>query len=165
MKRWLRHPLYTAVLAIIWMVLQERLTLGDFLVGYLVGGIVVWVCRDFWTVRVTIRRPAVFVALILDFLREVVKANLQVAWIVIRPRPDVRPAFIAIPLDLTDDFAITALANMITLTPGTLSVDLADDRSALWVHCLSTDDVDAVREQIKRQFEQPLQKAIACSPL
>ena len=153
MKRWLRHPLYTAMLAIIWMVLQARLTLGDFLVGYLVGGIVVWVCRDFWTARVTIRRPAVFVALILDFLREVVKANLQVAWIVIRPRPDVRPAFIEIPLDLTDDFTITALANMITLTPGTLTLDISPDRRYLYVHTLNLDDPEGVKEEIRAAFE------------
>ncbi|MGH7820593.1 MAG: Na+/H+ antiporter subunit E [Candidatus Binatia bacterium] len=165
MRDWLRHPVYTVVLALVWMVLQERASVGDFVIGYGIGAIIVFVHRDFWAERVRILRPLMLVRLALVFLAEVVKANLQVAWIVIQPRLRIRPAFIVLPLRLTDDLQITALANMITLTPGTLTVDVAPDRSALYVHCLSADDVESVREQIKRQFEKPLEEAIRCSPL
>ncbi|HEV7733022.1 MAG TPA: Na+/H+ antiporter subunit E [Candidatus Binatia bacterium] len=160
-----RHPVYAAVLAVAWLVLQGRVTAGDFVVGYAVATIVVWLCRDFWSERVTVRQPLVMLRLAATFLRELLRANLQVAWILLQPRLRIQPAFIVIPLELRDDLAITALASMITLTPGTLTVDVAPDRSALWVHCLSATDADAVRAQIKQQFEQPLVEGIECSPL
>ncbi len=162
---WLRHPIYSGVLAVVWVVLNERATVATFLIGYGIAALVVWICRDFWSERVRIRRPAVLLRLAATFLRELVVANVQVAWIIVQPRLPIRPAFIVVPLALRDDLAITALANMITLTPGTLTVDVAPDRSALWVHCLSADDADAVRAQIKRQFEAPLVTGVTCSRL
>jgi multicomponent K+:H+ antiporter subunit E len=165
MKRWLPHPLYTAGLAAAWMILQEHLTVADFLVGYAVGAIIVYICRNFWAEHVHVRQPLGTLHLAWVFIREIILANLQVARIVLQPRLRLRPAFIVLPLVLRDDFKITALANMITLTPGTLTVDVAPDRSALYVHCLSADDVDAVRAQIKEQFEEPLTRIIECSPL
>lgn len=161
----MRHPVYAAVLAVMWMILQRRLDLVDFLIGYLVALLVVWLCRDFWTERVTVRNATALLRLLATFLRELIVANLQVASIIVRPTMPIRPAFLVLPLALRDDLQITILANMITLTPGTLTVDVAPDRSALWVHCLAAEDVDAVRAQIKRQFEAPLAEGIACSPL
>ncbi len=163
--RLFRHPLYALVLAIAWMMLQGRASVGDFVVGYAVATLVVWLCRHFWSERVTVRRPVVLLRLAATFLRELLLANLHVAWIIVQPRLPIQPAFIVVPLALRDDLAITALANMITLTPGTLTVDVAPDRSALWVHCLSVADADAVRAQIKRDFERPLVEGITCSPL
>ncbi len=161
----MRHPIYAGVLAVMWLALQPGLDPADLIVGYAVGSIIVWLGRDFWTERVTIRRPGTMLRLLGVFLKEVVVANLQVAWIIVQPRMPIRPAFIVLPLALRDDLQITALANMITLTPGTLTVDVAPDRSALYVHCLAATDPDAVRAQIKRQFEQPLAEGVTCSPL
>ena len=162
---WFRHPVYTAVLAVLWSILHGRFTLVDLGIGYLVGLVIVWVCRNFWTERVQIRRAGDLLRLLATFAKEVLVANLQVAWIILQPRMPIRPVFLVIPLELRDDLQITMLANMITLTPGTLTVDVAPDRSALYVHCLNAPDADAVREQIKRQFERPLAKGVTCSPL
>lgn len=161
----MRYPIYTAVLALVWMTLNERFTIGDFLIGYGAGMLILYLHQAFWNERVRVVQPGTAIRLLGVFLWEVVKANVQVARLVVDPRIPITPAFIAIPLTLKDDFTITVLANMITLTPGTLTVDVADDRSVLYVHCLSTDDVEAVRKQIKRDFEHPLNEAIRCSPL
>ncbi|MCW5889166.1 MAG: monovalent cation/H+ antiporter subunit E [bacterium] len=158
------RPLYTTLLALVWVMLQADFTLGQLALGYLVAAGIVWACGNFAAPQVTLRRPTVALRLAWEFVREVVMANLQVAWIIVQPRPPIRPAFIVVPLDLRDDLEITAFANMITLTPGTLTVDVAPDRSALYVHCLAVDDVDAVRAQLKRQFEAPLAQAVTCSP-
>jgi multisubunit Na+/H+ antiporter MnhE subunit len=165
MKRLLPHPRYTAGLAVAWMVLQERFTFADFIVGYVLAAMVVYMCRNFWADRIWVKQPLGALRLALVFMREIAMANLQVAAIVLRPRMRVQPVFIKLPLKLRDDFKITALANMITLTPGTLTVDVAEDRSALYVHCLSAADADAVRRQIKESFEKPLEKVVECSPL
>lgn len=161
----MRHPIYAGVLAVMWAVLHRRLDLADLAVGYLVALGVIWICRDFWTERVVVRNLGVLVRLALVFVKEVVVANLQVAWIVIQPRMPIRPAMIVLPTELGDDLKITGLATLITLTPGTLTVDVAPDRSALYVHCLAAPEPDAVRAQIKEQFERPLLEGVECSPL
>ena len=161
----MRHPIYAGVLAVMWLALQPGLNPVDLVMGYAVGSVIVWLCRDFWTERVTIRSAGTMLRLLAEFLKELVVANLQVAWIILQPRMPIRPAFIVLPLELRDDLQITALASLITLTPGTLTVDVAPDRSALYVHCLAAADPDAVRQQIKRQFERPLALGVTCSPL
>jgi len=157
-----RHPIHLSVLALIWVILQQRFTLADVAMGYLVGAIVLHFSRWFLIDRLRIRRPYVALRLALRFAREIVQANVQIAWVVMQPRLRLRPAFIVLPLRLRDDVSITLLANMITLTPGTLTVDVAADKSALYIHCLTTADPDAVRRQIEEQFEQRIAESLEC---
>lgn len=163
LRTYVDQGLYAAVLAVAWVALQQRLTLGDAVIGYALGLLLVRATRHFAAGRIWVRRPGVAARLVLDFLRELVVSTLQVAATVMRPRLRIRPAFIIVPLELTDDLAITILANMLTLTPGTLTLDVAPDRSALYVHCLSVDDVEAVRAKIQRVFQRPINEGIKCS--
>lgn len=78
---------------------------------------------------------------------------------VIRPRMDLKPGIFAFPLTVESDFEITLLANMITLTPGTLSVDVSDDRRTLFVHALDCSDPDATRRDIANGFERKIMEA------
>ena len=70
------------------------------------------------------------------------------------PQQRMRPAIVAIPLDVRRDFEITLLANLITLTPGTLSLDVSSDKRVLYVHSMYVDDIDAFRREIKNGFER-----------
>lgn len=97
--------------------------------------------------------------LALLFLVELVKSALRVAGVVLRPRLDVHPGIIAYPLTCTHDFEITLLANLITLTPGTLSVDVSDDRRVLYVHCIDVPDPDATIAEIRDGFERRILEA------
>ena len=72
----------------------------------------------------------------------------------ISPKPQRKPGIAAIPLDARSDTEITFLANLITLTPGTLSLDVSDDRSVLYVHGMFVEDPQLMREQIKEGFER-----------
>lgn len=159
-RSWLPHPIYCGFLALGWMVLNERYSIGEFLIGYTVGAIIVRTLGDFWPGPLRIAHPGRFFRLALEFAKAIIVANLSVAWTVVRPRLDIHPAFVIVPLDLDDDLRITALANMITLTPGTLSVDVAPDRSALYVHCLDVNDADAVRASIKDVFERGIEESL-----
>jgi multicomponent Na+:H+ antiporter subunit E len=87
---------------------------------------------------------------------ELILANLRVAHDVMTPSYYMRPGIIAIPLDARTDVEITLLANLITLTPGTLSLDVSADRSVLYIHVMyiDDDDLDAVRRKIKDGFER-----------
>src|SRR5690606_23322694 len=86
--------------------------------------------------RIRGAEPMKWLSLLLLFVRELIVSALKVAWLVVRPRLRVRPAIIAYPLTVTTDAQITLLANMITLTPGTLTVDVSGDRKWLYIHAI-----------------------------
>ncbi|MEM3086172.1 MAG: Na+/H+ antiporter subunit E [Halobacteria archaeon] len=89
------------------------------------------------------------------YLREVLLANLQVAREVVRPRFRMRPAIVAVPLEARTPAEIILLANLITMTPGTLSVDLSTDRSVLYVHALFPGgDAEAFRRSLRERLER-----------
>ena len=92
------------------------------------------------------------------YLWELLKANWASIRLMLSPRPRVQPAIVRIPLDLTSEAAITLLAHMITLTPGTLSLDVTEDKSALYVHTIYTDDIEDFRRGIKEGFERRVQE-------
>ena len=92
-------------------------------------------------------------------LVELVLSALKVSWLVVQPRLRLRPAIIAYPLTLTTDLQITLLANMITLTPGTLSVDVSPDRKTLFIHVLDVADRESVVGAIAAGFETRILEA------
>lgn len=89
-------------------------------------------------------------------LWDIVQANVTVALQVLGPERKIRPGFIWVPLDIGNIHGIAALTSIITLTPGTVSSSLSDDRRHLLVHVLNLDDADAVIRQIKTRYEVPL---------
>ena len=99
--------------------------------------------------------------LFLVFLREFALSVFRVARLVLSPRMSFTPCAFRFPLTLTSDFQITLLANLITLTPGTLTVDVTDDRSALIVHAIDCPDPDAARREIADGFERLIREAFA----
>jgi multicomponent Na+:H+ antiporter subunit E len=96
------------------------------------------------------------VEFLLFMLWEIFYANLRVARDVITPGNYMRPGIVALPLDAKTDGEITLLANLLSLTPGTISLDLSKDRKELYVHVMFLHDVDEVKEQIKSGFERRL---------
>lgn len=91
-------------------------------------------------------------------LVDIVHANLTVAKQVLGPEKKLRSGFLWVPLDLTNIHGISALASLMTLTPGTLTAELSADRKYLLVHCLDIDDPEKMIADIKRRYEAPLRK-------
>jgi multicomponent Na+:H+ antiporter subunit E len=105
----------------------------------------------------TIRRLYYFLVFSVKFAKELIVANYQVAKLVLSPRLPIRPGFLSIPLDARTDFEITSFANSITLTPGTISVHIADDHSAIVIHAIDLgEDPDALRQSVKEALETPI---------
>lgn len=96
--------------------------------------------------------------LFLVFVKEVIKANIDVAVWIFKSNEKLRPGFLKMPLDLKNENALVILAQMITLTPGTISLDFSPDRKVLWIHVLHTDNPAQSIADIKAVFERPLQK-------
>lgn len=103
-------------------------------------------------ITVLSRLPACFV-LAMVFLIELVKASVDVAVVVLSDKQKLRPAILAVPLDLRTDMGIATLANLVSLTPGTTSLHVSDDRKTLYVHVLDRQSDEAVIASIKDTFE------------
>ena len=89
-------------------------------------------------------------------LWDILVSNIRVAIQVLGPERRIHPGFIWLPLDIANIHGIAALTSMITLTPGTVSAALSDDRRHLLVHVLHLDDPDELIRQIKHRYEAPL---------
>lgn len=94
-----------------------------------------------------------WLSLLLLFAKELILSALRVAWLALQPRMAIRPAIIAYPLTLTTDAQITLLANLITLTPGTLSLDVSDDRKWLYIHAIDVESREELIGSIAAGFE------------
>lgn len=158
--RWLLpHPFLTLLLAIVWLLLQNKFSAGMAVFGLILGIIIPRATASWWPDRPRSIRLGRLISYMLIVLWDILVANVQVAWIVLtRPNSKLRPAWVVVPLDLVQPEAITVLAGTITLTPGTVSADLSDQGHSLLVHALDTDDPDAVRDQIKDRYERRLKE-------
>lgn len=97
------------------------------------------------------------------FAHELLASAIRVGILVLTPNLNgtLRPAIVAVPLTLTSDLQITLLANLITLTPGTLSIDVSDDKSVLYVHALMVEDRKALMSEIASGFERQIKAVFA----
>lgn len=163
-RRWLPHPLLSLTLLLVWLLLVNDMSVGHWLLGALLGWLIPLLTQVFWINPPRIRKPLKLCLFFLRVLGDIVIANLQVAKLILGPSARLRPAFVEIPMLLEDELALTMLASIISLTPGTVSADLSDDRKILLVHSLDVDDETALVEQIKHRYEAPLLEVFACSP-
>jgi multicomponent Na+:H+ antiporter subunit E len=128
--------------------------LSGFLSGFIVGYIALWLTKPLYgRTRYFERLPKV-IGLISFFGKELLVSNLRVLWDVITPRHISRPGIIGIPLDARSDTEIMLVANLISLTPGTLSLDLSEDRRVLYIHVMFLEDIEMTRQQIKQGLEK-----------
>jgi multicomponent Na+:H+ antiporter subunit E len=150
--------LLNLILALTWAALQGDLNVTNLVIGFLVSAAVIYVFRQMFFEPRYFTKIGLGIKLVLVFFKELIKANLSVLKVVISPRLRVRSGVIAVPTELRNDVALTLLANMITLTPGTLTLDISPDRRYLFVHTLNLDDPEDVKREIRMAFEVYLQE-------
>lgn len=156
------HPLLTLILTIVWMFLQNEISAGMIVFGFILGVIIPWGTSVWWPDTPKSFRVGKMVSYSLIVMWDIIVANLEVAWIVLTvPAAAIKPAWIVVPLRLRQPEAITMLAGTITLTPGTVSADLSNSGRSLLVHVLHTDDPDAVRDEIITRYEARLLEIFA----
>jgi len=152
-----RYTVLVPVLSLTWVLLTADLSPGGFLVGGVLGAGVLFMLRSHlpWApapLRVLRVLPA-GMAYLGRFLKALVMANLRVAWIVIRPRLAIRPGIIAFRTRHRSELGVTMLANSITLTPGTLTMDVAPEGDTLYIHVLDISHPDETRASIRHDLE------------
>lgn len=150
--------LLNLLLALAWMALTGQFVFSNFIMGFGLGYLMLWLVQSVQGPSSYFSKVRQVIGLTSFFIGELIKANLRVAYDVVSPRYHMRPGVVAIPLDIRGDAEITLLANLITLTPGTLSLDVSSDRSVLYVHSMYIDSVEGFRSQIKDGFERRVQE-------
>lgn len=148
-------------LPLVWMALTGDFSAGNFLVGVFFSSLALWLTHptgEHSPLPYYLRKGQLWLSFGLFFLWELILASLRITWDIITPRHRMRPAIIAIPLDLKTDLEITTLANLITLTPGTLSLDVSSDRKFLYIHAVYVHDVEAFKQDIKHRYERRIKE-------
>ena len=154
-------PLLTLLLALGWCAATDSFSLLNLLFGGLIGGTTLYFVRERMNGTGFAIRLWRVLELIWMFVRELMLSALRVGVLVLRPdmRAQLSPEIIAYPLHLKSDAEITLLANLITLTPGTLSVDVSEDRKTLFIHALRVTDRQALIDEIRDGFEKAVGRA------
>ncbi|MGX6444184.1 Na+/H+ antiporter subunit E [Neobacillus sp. K501] len=148
--------LLNVFLAFIWMFLKNDYSSSTFFVGYLLGLLIMILYRRFFKERLYLTRVIAVISLILLFLKELVLSNISVLKHVLKPKLDMRPGIFALETELTKDWEITILANLITLTPGTLVVDVSLDNKILYIHAMDVPEKHEAIDSIKNSFEKAI---------
>lgn len=163
MNRWLPHPLISALLFVFWLMLGDTIEPAQIVLAAVLALALPPVARSLREAAPRLRAPALALRLVGRVASDVVTSNLQVARLVLGPRARIRSRFIEVPCALDDPGAVALLAGIITLTPGTLTVDIAPDRRSLIIHCLHAPDPQAVVDSIRERYERPLAEIFSCS--
>jgi multicomponent Na+:H+ antiporter subunit E len=143
--------LWHLLLGWLWTALTERFTASNFVLGLVLAHLALLLSR---VERAPIRKTGLALRFLAFFAKEVVVSALRVAHDVLTPRSRMCPAIVGVPLDVRTDGQITFLAILVTLTPGTLALDVSPDRRTLIVHAMFAADADRVRRDIKAGFER-----------
>ena len=143
------------LLALACAALQGEITLATLLIGYGVGYVILALLAKGRVMPSTLAaRTAHAVGLTGFFVWELLLSNRRVAIDVLRPRTTIRPAVVAVPLDITSDGEILLLSMLINTTPGSVALDVSPDRTILYVHVMYMTTPDAARDDIKNGFER-----------
>jgi multicomponent Na+:H+ antiporter subunit E len=151
------------ILPLIWMALTGNFSAGNFLLGFLIGSLALWFSHpagESLPLIFYLRKAFLWIQFSGFFLMELLLASLRVAFDVLTLRHHMRPAVLASPLDLQSDLGITFFANVITLTPGTLSLDVSDDRKTLYIHAMYVDDVEQFKRNLKNKLERRIMELL-----
>ncbi|MDQ3937638.1 MAG: Na+/H+ antiporter subunit E [Chloroflexota bacterium] len=142
------------LLALVWVAMTGDLSPANLLVGLVLGFVALFAAQTVLGSTPYARRMWRVVAFLGFYIGELIMSNVRVAADVVTPRHRAQPGVVAVPLDAQTDAEITLLANLITMTPGSLTLDVSDDRRVLYVHAMFVRDPDAYRQRLKNTLER-----------
>lgn len=144
------------ILAIVWALMTEGFSLGQLFQGFVMGYVLLLFLQPLVGRSRYFEKVKQLVLFLSFIVKELIVANLRVAYHVVTPSQFFKPVIVAVPLEEMSALEATLLANVITLTPGSFSVDISSDRKVLYVHVMDAKDPDTARQEIKEQYERGL---------
>jgi len=162
LDRLLPLPLVSLAILGLWMVLAASPGLGQLIVGTVLAIAIPLATKPFWPDSPRVARPFVGLALFVRVVGDILVANWEVARLVVGPLERLRPDFVEVPLDISDPFVATLLGSIVSLTPGTVSIEIDLGARRLLVHALDIADREHLIATIKSRYEAPLKEIFAC---
>lgn len=148
--------LINLIIAVTWAFLQNSFTASHFFFGYVVGIFILFILRKFLIFDFYMDRFWALVKLLFLFVVELVKSNIDVIKIILSPKLKNKTGIIAVETRLDSKLEITLLAGLISLTPGTISMDFSDNGKTIYIHSLDIPDKEKMIEQIHNTFERAI---------
>lgn len=162
MSRLLPHPPLSVAIFFVWLLLNNSVASGHLVLALLFAVSLPIMTQRFWPEKTGKLKLIPAIRLLVVVLWDILLASINVAKLILGPVSKIKPAFVEIPLDLQDPFVGTILASIVSLTPGTVSIDIDRSRWVLQVHALNVDDTEALISSIKRRYERPLKEIFSC---
>lgn len=157
---WFAHPVLSLLVAATWLLLQESLAVPQILTATVLGLVVPRLAHGFIGPGARPRKPMVALRLIGIVVWDIVLSNIAVARLVLSPGARPQPAWVRVSLDIRHPNAIVLLASIITITPGTVSCIVDEERGEILVHALDCADPADMAQQIKQRYEGPLKEIL-----
>lgn len=147
---------------IVWFLITLNFSLASIVAGIILSAVTAIFAGEILIIterKFHLGRVFYTIGYIIKLFWEMLKANFHVAYIVVHPKLPVKPGIVRVKTKLTRDSALTMLANSITLTPGTLTVDINKDEKILYVHWIyvKSQDIEVSTEEIGSRFEKILE--------
>lgn len=155
-RKLLPHPVLSLFLWVIWLLLNNTFSPGHMVMGLILAIAIPLLTSGFWPEKVCLSKPLTQLRFLGVVLWDILVANIAVAKLILGSQKKLKPGFITIDLDIQHPLGISFLANTISLTPGTVSCDLSEDRRQLLVHGLHIEDPGLAITEIKQRYEKPL---------
>ena len=162
LRRYFPDPFNFALLLVVWLLLTHRFSVGNLLLAAMLAWLIPLGVSRIRTTTTPIRKPIRLFAFLGVLVGDIVVSNIVVAKQVLGVPERLQPGFVAIPLDLKEALPITILASTISLTPGTVSIEITKDRKTLYVHALHVESETELVDRIKYRYEKPLKEIFGC---
>jgi multicomponent K+:H+ antiporter subunit E len=162
MRRFFPHPALSVAIFLLWLALNNASSLAHGVLALILAVGLPLLTRRFWPEHPPSVKLLPAIKLLGVVLWDILLASIDVAKLVLGPTKRIKPAFIEIPLDLREPYVGTILASIVSLTPGTVSIDIDRSRWVLQVHALNVDDREETIRAIKTRYEQPLKEIFSC---
>ncbi|MBU5351290.1 Na+/H+ antiporter subunit E [Paenibacillus silvae] len=144
------------IIAFVWMFLNNSWNGIGFLIGYMLGLLLIGSMRRFFPQRFYIVRVWAIFKLIILLFKELVRASIGVIREIIKPRLDIRPGIFTYRTQLSSDWEVTLLCLLISLTPGSLPLEISGNQRKLFIHALDIKDEEQMRNDIQNTFEKAI---------
>ncbi len=144
------------ILTFVWVSLTGVFDITNFLIGFGINYMVIWLSTGLDDTTGYFKKIPLILNFGFYFMWEIIKANYQLTYDILTPTHKMNPAIIGIPMDAKSDIEIALLANLITLTPGTLTIDVSTDKKTIYVHTMYLKDKQSFIDEIKLGLEQKI---------
>ncbi|MGR0278280.1 Na+/H+ antiporter subunit E [Marinomonas dokdonensis] len=155
-------PFHSLLLFSVWLLLNNSISAGHIVLALFFALTIPWLIADMHEKHPRIKKPWLAVRYSFMVIKDIITANLEVALLIIGPVKKLTPGFVAIPINLDSDLGITVLASTVSLTPGTVSAEVSEDKAWLYIHTLHLEDEAALIDLIKQRYEAPIKEIFQC---